>query len=130
MKEIIEKVKKYKTVSNGYQEIKRYQADDGTIFNTKSAAEKCDVFVAYNKKFDEIKHADCGYDTWYYPINEEQIEMLRQRFGKEHKNINVCEWISFEYFDGGDYADYYTLHSFYEEREDFKRLCVALNIEF
>src|SRR3972149_1256250 len=118
---IVEKIQKYKKIENGLQEIIRYKAFDGKIFEKESDARKYEAQVTFSinlgmiECIDTLNEDDIGLNVhkWYRPKNESEIEILKDIFLykdryttlEEGSEIKIGEWVGCDYEYGGDYRD-------------------------
>jgi hypothetical protein len=106
----------YITSINGYRtiKVKKYEADDGTIFDAWHDANTYEI----RKRLKSIDHKEFdGFtefysETWYKAKTPEELDFLKQVLGdptwsylEDDEKIQVGEWFCVHRVDGGDNRD-------------------------
>jgi hypothetical protein len=119
-----------------------YIARDNREFKTEYECRKYEEILDYNDKFNKIKKIEFSGDSlfanlWYYAENEEELEMIKNKFNyndnynnvrvngvlKRKGDLKVGDWIAMEYDDGGDCRGdryFYTLSYIMEAVSSFQ----------
>lgn len=124
--------REYEEIS--YKQIKKTKthkvwiASDGREFSGAYAKKDCEEWekvIDYNNKFNSIKKISYDHDlgeipdVWYFPVSEEELEMVKKTLGfhdrsvyvhvnNDSKNDRLCrqlkvnEWVGSYYRDNGD----------------------------
>lgn len=141
--------KEYEEVS--YKPVKKTKthkvwiASDGREFSGAYAKKDCtewEKVLEYNRKFTSIKKVSYNHslgeipDVWYFPVSEEELEMVKKAIcfhdrsvyvyvnndSAKSRELKTHEWIGCYYRDNGDYKSdmlIYTLDYIMAKIESF-----------
>ena len=141
MEEVKIQIPKYSTIEDGVELVTHYKSLNGKIYLFKEICEQQDEIFLNNQKISKLEKklnkTQISNNTFEYNLifvkNYSEIEeyhKLKYHLDYFHTNWDnnsdiSCEWIAFEYIDGGDSKDcveYYRVYDILKDVSEFKEL--------